>query len=57
MFEEARAMVAALDRVRSETAEAGGSVRALDEATSRVAAAVRQLDHHADSLSREIAAA
>ncbi len=57
VFEEARAMVAALDRVRSETAEAGGSVRALDEATSRVAAAVRQLDHHADSLSREIAAA
>lgn len=57
VFEEARAMVAALDRIRSETAEAGGSVQALDAASSRVAAAVQQLDQHAESLSREIAAA
>jgi methyl-accepting chemotaxis protein len=57
VFEEAKAMVAALDRVRSETAAAGGSVKALDDASSRVAAAVQQLDRHAESLSQEIAAA
>ncbi|HEV2556161.1 MAG TPA: methyl-accepting chemotaxis protein [Bosea sp. (in: a-proteobacteria)] len=57
VFDEARAMVAALDLIRSETAEAGGSVEALEAASSRVAAAVQQLDQHADSLSREIAAA
>lgn len=57
VFEEANALVAALDRVRSETAAAGGTVQALDEASSRVADAVRQLDRHAESLSREIATA
>ncbi|MET3892501.1 methyl-accepting chemotaxis protein [Bosea sp. OAE506] len=57
VFEEANAMVAALDRVRSETAAAGGSVQALDDASSRVASAVQQLDRHAESLSREIAMA
>lgn len=57
VFEEARSMVAALARIGSETAAAGGSVQALDEASSRVAAAVQKLDGHAESLSREIAAA
>lgn len=57
VFEEANALVAALDRVRSETAAAGGTVQALDEASSRVADAVKQLDRHAESLSREIATA
>ena len=55
VFEEARAMLAALDRVRSETTAARGSLHVLDEASSRVALAVGKLDQHADSLSREIA--
>lgn len=55
VFEEARAMLTALDRVRSETTAARGSVQALDEASRRVATAVQTLDQHAASLTREIA--
>lgn len=55
VFDEARAMLDALDRIRTETKAARGSFEALDEASRRVDATVEVLDKHACALSREIA--
>lgn len=56
VFDEARAMLDALDRIRTGTRTARGSLQALDDASRRVDAAVQTLDQHACSLSQEIAA-
>jgi len=55
VFDEARAMLDALHRIRTETDAARGSFQSLDEASRRVDATVQILDRHARALSQEIA--
>ncbi len=56
VFDEANAMLRALDRIRDGAKMAQGSFESLDDASRKVDAAVRTLDRHACSLSQEIAA-
>jgi methyl-accepting chemotaxis protein len=56
VFDEAGAMLQALDRIRDGARTAQGSFEALDDASRKVDTAVRTLDRHAGSLSQEIAA-